>query len=322
VSEIVRPDDLGKVKVISRGYSLIPELYLHGTSGGIVSSILYYLFDRGIIDSALVAFYDDKLNVYGDFITSKEEVVKHSGSYYQTSKQLLNIKKIHLYKSVAVVGLPCHIEALKRYAKRFNLKNIRITISLFCTIGRMRTGVRNYLKQKFDINLDVIKVSNYLSRYGKERLGKIVVKTQEGADYTYDYLELLDYLDCFYTPIGCFNCRKMFGLSADISVGDDWGIKTSRKIALIAANTEKGASLLNRIKMCGLLMVNGNKPLMVLLKSQPNGTAIKVCRPVETKILLILTKHAGLVLIKLRFPRKIVKLVRKLVLSHIQLRAY
>lgn len=318
---ITRADDLSKVKAVFRGYSCLSELYLHGASGGIVSSILYYLFDKSIINGALVAFYDDRLNIYGDFIESKEEIIKHSGSYYQTNKQLVNIRKIHGYKSVAVVGLPCHIEALKKYAKKFNLKNVTITISLFCTIGRMRIGLKDFLKQKFSVNLDTVKLSNYSSRYGKERYGKIIVKTHEGVEYVYNYLEYLDYVDYFYTPIGCFSCRKMFGLNADISVGDDWGIKTDRKIALVTANTVKGVALLKEINILKLNMIGRKKVLLTLLRSQPIGTAVKIYRPLETKIVLILTKYLSLVLIKLHFPRKICKLVRALAISSVQHRA-
>jgi len=322
VSKIAEPDDLRKVRAVFQGYSRVPEFYLHGASGGVVSSILYYLFDRNIIDAALVAFYDDKLNLYGDFITSKEEVVKHSGSYYQTCRQMLNIKKIHKYRSVAVVGSPCHIEAVKKYAKKFNIKNITLTISLFCTIGRMRAGFKDFLKEKFNINLDAIEASRYLSRYGKERRpGKIIIKTQK-SQIEYTLLEYLDYVDYFYTPIGCFNCRKMFGLDADISVGDDWGIKTSKKIALITANTEKGLTLLDEIKILRLRRINEDKMLLHLLKSQPHGTAIKIRRPVETKIMLFLVKYAGLVLKKFGFPKKLPKIIRNLTLRYIQRRAY
>ena len=320
VSKIIEPDDLRKVKALFQGYSRMPTLYLHGSSGGVVSSILYYLFDRNIIDAALVAFYDDELNLYGDFITSKEDVVKHSGSYYQTCKQMLNIKKIHDYRSVAVVGLPCHIEAIKNYAKKFNLKNIVLTISLFCTIGRMRAGFKDFLKEHFNIDLDNIKVSEYLSRYGKERLSKIIIKTQE-SQVEYTFLDYLGYIDYFYTPVGCFNCRKMFGLNADISVGDDWGVKTTKKIALITANTERGLSLLNEIKILELRRISEDKTLLHLLKSQPDGTAIKICRPIETNVVLFIAKYVGLALKKLGVHRKLPIKIRSLALRYIRRRS-
>jgi len=318
--ELAMPDNLKMIKAIFQGHSCVLELYLHGASGGVVSSILYHLFDKNMIDAALVAFYDDKLNIYGDFITSKEEVAEHAGSYYQPSKQMLNIKRIGKYKSVAVVGLPCHIEALNKYVKRFNIKNIAMTISLFCTIGRMRIGFKNFLKEKFNVDLNDIRASSYLSRYGEERCGKIIIKMQEGQ-VGFMCLDYLDYLDYFYTPIGCFNCRKMFGLNADISVGDDWSTKTSKKIALVLANTERGESLLNEIKILKLRMINKDEALLHLLKSQPNGAAIKIHRPMETKVMLTLAKNVGLALKMSHFPRKIPNLIRNIVLSYIQHRA-
>lgn len=318
--EIVIPDDLEKIRALFQGHSHVPELYLNGASGGVVSSILYHLFDKNMIDAALVAFYDDKLNIYGDFITSKEDVIKHAGSYYQTCKQMLNIKKISEYKAVAAVGLPCHIEALKKYAKRFKVNNIKMTVSLFCTIGRMRVGFENFLKEKFNVDLNNIKASSYLSRCGEDKCGKIIIKTKK-KQAEFLYLDYLDYIDYFYTPIGCFNCRKMFGLNADISVGDDWSIKTNKKIALVLANTDRGELLLEELGILKLRMINQGEALLHLLKSQPNGVPIKIHSPMETKVMLILAKSVGSALKGLHFPRKISNLTRRLAVMHIKSRA-
>jgi hypothetical protein len=113
----------------------------------------------------------------------------------------------------------------------------------------------------------------------------------------------------------------MFGLNADISVGDDWSTKTSKKIALVLANTERGESLLKEIKILKLRMIKRNEALLHLLKSQPNGAAIKIHRPMETKMMLTLAKNVGLALKMLHFPGKIPNLIRNIVLSYIQHRA-
>lgn len=318
VSKLARPDDLSLIKGVFEGSSRVPELYLRGSSGGIVSSILHHLFDEGKIDAALVAFYDNNLNLHGDFITSKEEITKHSGSYYQTCKQLLNINKITTFKSVAVVGLPCHIEALKNYVEKYDAKNITFTISLFCTIGRMREGLNYFLKAKFNLDLSEVNALRYISRYGKKRLpGNIVIETPtETLNYT--CIEYLDYVDFFYTPVGCFNCRKLFGLSADISVGDNWGVKTDEKIAIVTANTEKGISLINEVEILKLKPIKDGKE--VLLRSQPNGTAIKVYRSKATKTTLYIIKYFGL-MFQHSLLRKVANLIRSVLLSYVRYRA-
>jgi hypothetical protein len=165
-----------------------------------------------------------------------------------------------------------------------------------------------------------MKASKYLSRYGKERTGKIIIKTQKNQ-LEFNCTDYLNYVDYFYTPLGCFNCRKIFGLNADISVGDDWSIKEKRKIALIVANTNRGESLLNEIKILVLRKIDQNKGLLHLLKSQPNATSIKIYRPVEAKIILTLVKNIGLALKKAHFPTKIFNLIRDLALLYIRKRA-
>jgi Coenzyme F420-reducing hydrogenase, beta subunit len=272
------PDDLSKVRIVYRARSNRPDVLLHGSSGGGVSSLLISLFKSRLIDAALVVFYDKKLNLYGDFIENEEDVLKHSGSFYQTSKQLLSIKRIKDYNSIAIVGLPCHIEAVNNLVKLFNLKNIYVTISLFCTIGRMRRGFRDFLEQKFNKNLDNLEFVDYVSRGGasESRFSKndIRLKTKNGEIIKYTHTDYIGFVGYHYSPNGCFHCRKMFGLTADISIGDDWGIKIDKKVCLIAVNSERGLAVTSN---CNLLEYERLKnPIVTLYKSQPNGVPLKV----------------------------------------------
>ena len=56
------------------------------------------------------------MNIYiymATLLPLKGRGLTYSGSFYQTCKQLVNLKNIRQYRSVAVVGLPCHISAFK-----------------------------------------------------------------------------------------------------------------------------------------------------------------------------------------------------------------
>lgn len=322
---IQMPENLNNVRTAFRGFSLKPDIYYYGASGGIVGSILWYLFDKKYIDAAYVAFYDSNMNIYGDVITSKEDVIKHLGSYYLQPKYMVNIKKINKYGSVAFIGLPCHVEALKNYLKLYNDKlNIFIVISLFCTIGRMRTGLIEFLKYRFGLKLEDLEVDKHLSRYGLNRLSNISIALKSGVQIKYTYKDYLDYVDYFYTPIGCFNCRKMFGLSADISVGDDWGIKTDRKLALGIANSIRGLALIEELareKIIHVHAIKTDETPSILLNSQPIGKALKIYRPAETKFLMIMLKSLACIFSILRVPKRIMCLFRSLVLLYLSRRS-
>ncbi len=317
VEEVKIPDDLNRVKRAYRGHSKNKDIYHNSSSGGGVSSLLWTMFDANLIDAALVAHYDDHLNIYGDFITSKEEILIYSGSFYQTCKQLINIRNISKFRSVAVVGLPCHISAVNKYVNRLNINNIYVTMSLFCTIGRMREGLKDFLKdQDHEVFLQS-KATRYKSRIGDKRNGRILIETCEGNKLDFGYSEYLAFVDYFYTPRGCFNCRKLFGLHADISVGDDWGISSDKKVFLMAINTDRGLDILN--KSLNLLEIEdlGNEAPHVLIRSQPNGFTLKVAPPKWKNVALHAINIIGR-LNKFKFLRKIAYKFRSITLRLLQ----
>lgn len=310
LSRISYPDNLDKVKAVFYGFSRIPSLYYYGASGGVVSTVLYYLFDKKLIDAAYVAFYDDKLNTYGDIITSKDEIQKHAGSYYLHPKYMINIRKIAKYRSVAFVGLPCHVEALMNFARKFHINNIYIVISIFCSFGRMRAGLRDFLRSRFGLKLEDLRVARYMSRYGTKRApGNVSIVFKEGFSVKFSFEDHIDYIDCFYTPIGCFNCRRMFGLNGDISVGDAWNLRTDYKIALVLANTVKGLTLLNEMMHNDILHL---KPVrsdeaLTYLHSE---IKFKVYRSSKARPLYIFLKLIGLLGKKLYIPNNILNVFR------------
>lgn len=274
VTDIEKREDLDlKTRVAYHAYSKDTSLYRAGSSGGIVSSVLVHLFREGRIDAAAVAFYNERLDLYGGFITSAEEVINHSGSYYHTCKQLLNIGRVHNYKSVAFVGLPCHIVSLNRYIARFGLKNVYARISLFCTIGRLKRGIEDYIRyeHKLDVRNEV--VQSYRSRFGEQRPGEIVVSLTNSKEVRFEYEKLLNFVDYFYTPRGCYFCKHLFGTEADISVGDDWFIDTKRKIGIAVAHTEVGRRVLEENELLELKSIAD--PEVYLPRTQPLGFALK-----------------------------------------------
>lgn len=270
-NEISKKENLNLVKKVIIGSSKDKDILMNSSSGGIVSTILFSLFENSKIDAALVAHFDKNLNVYGDFITSKDEIINHSGSYYQTSKMLVNIDKIKNFKSIAFVGLPCHNIALRRFIDKYNLKNVYLSISLTCTIGRMRNGLLDYIKRKYP-NFVINNIVNYKSRYGAKRRGIIKIEN-DIESIELDANNFLFENDYFFVPEGCLSCKKLFGIEySDISVGDNWGIKSENKIAIFSINSQKGLEVFSNIKK---LIFFKEAKIEDLIKSQPIGYGLK-----------------------------------------------
>ncbi len=246
VEKLKIKEELDKVTKVAIGRSKDEGIVNASASGGIVSETLIHLFRGEEIDAAIVAFYNDHAQIYGDVIESEEEVLKHSGSYYHTSKQLVNAKKIAKHKRIAVVGLPCHIEGVLNYEELTKQADKIITIALFCTIGRTYEGFRQFFKAETGFDIAEANVKNYKSRYGEKKL--IHIEDDKGNIYECPD-ELYKFkMDFFWTNSTCLQCRKMYGLSADISVGDAWhrvkeenGVK--QKVAIISANTQYGGGV-------------------------------------------------------------------------------
>lgn len=243
VENIKTQENLSDVWRVTIGRSKDEEIVKASASGGIVSELLVHLFKADEINAALVAHFDEHANIYGDIIESEEDVLKHSGSYYHTSKQLINVNKIRQYEKVAVVGLPCHIEGIINYCNLTKQDEKVLKIALFCTIGRTYEGFRRFFRKQTGFDVAEGKVKKYASRYGEKRLIRIeddIGNVYECPDELYKFS-----MDFFYANKSCLNCRKLYGLSADLSIGDAWhrGVRKNgvkEKMAIICANTILG----------------------------------------------------------------------------------
>lgn len=277
IDNIKNQENLSNVYHVAIGRSKNQKVVNVSASGGIVSELLIHLFKAEEINAALVAHFDERANIYGDIIESEEEVLKHSGSYYHTSKQLIYVNKIRKYEKVAVVGLPCHIEGIINYCNLTNQEEKVIKIALFCTVGRTYEGFRKFFRKQTGFDVAEGKVKKYVSRYGEKKLIHIeddIGNVYECSDELYKFS-----MDFFYANKSCLNCRKLYGLSADISVGDAWhrvveknGVK--EKMAIISANTSFGGGILDTLQKSVSLKFIKNGELE-LVSSQKYGAGLK-----------------------------------------------
>src|SRR4030043_382689 len=93
------------------------EIRRGSSSGGIVTQLLVYALEKGIIDGALVVrMKKDKPLEPEPFIArSREEIISASKSKYCPVAANVVLKAILSEKGrVAVVGLPCHINGIRK----------------------------------------------------------------------------------------------------------------------------------------------------------------------------------------------------------------
>ncbi|MHC1587077.1 MAG: coenzyme F420 hydrogenase/dehydrogenase beta subunit N-terminal domain-containing protein, partial [Candidatus Syntropharchaeia archaeon] len=109
--------------------------------GGVVSALLNALLDNKMIDAAVVA-----KNAEGDswvpepFVaTSSEDVLASAGSKYTQCPSLMGVGDAvrNGFENIALVGLPCHIQAMRKIklSPHFDVGADKVTllIGLLCT---------------------------------------------------------------------------------------------------------------------------------------------------------------------------------------------
>jgi coenzyme F420 hydrogenase subunit beta len=190
----------------------------HRQSGGAVTAILSHALDEGLIDAVVTVTEDRWTLCPSSAVITKSEVLVHqAGSRYSWWVPLLASLKTaainRKYRRIAVVGVPCTVQALNRMRLSENdlLKPfgraIRLIIGLFCTESfdyRMLVGSK--LKDERKIEPWQIRKLNVK--------GKLDVLLQDGTSTALTLREL----EACVRP-GCHFCTDLTALNADISAG-------------------------------------------------------------------------------------------------------
>jgi coenzyme F420 hydrogenase subunit beta len=190
----------------------------HRQSGGAVTSILANALDEGLID-AVVTVNEDRwtLKPSSVVITKSEVLLQQAGSRYSWWVPLLAALKNAVverkFKRIAVVGVPCAVQAVSRIQASENdllkpyAKAIRLTIGLFCTEAFDYTLlIQGKLRSHYKLEPHEIRKLDVK--------GKLEVLKQDGSTITVPLAELET---CIRK--GCRYCTDLTAVCSDISAG-------------------------------------------------------------------------------------------------------
>lgn len=111
-------------------------IYANAQSGGVCTALLAHLFEDHKIDGAIVVRMDFGITpqIRGVLVTDPSELFKSQKSCYTPVDLLSVLDSCRDCKSIAVVGLPCHIEAVENLqrTKPKQFGNISYRIGLIC----------------------------------------------------------------------------------------------------------------------------------------------------------------------------------------------
>jgi len=210
----------------------------HRQSGGAVTAILANALDEGLID-AVVTISEDRwtLKPSSVVITRSDMLVQQAGSRYSWWVPLLAALKNAVVerklKRIAIVGVPCVIQAVARIRKSDNdllkpyAKAIRLTIGLFCT-------------ETFDYNLLIEGKLRSLCNLEPHEIrkldvkGKLEVLKQDGSKI---FVPLAELETCIRK--GCRYCTDLTAVRSDISAGAI-GSPSGSTTLIVRTSTGKG----------------------------------------------------------------------------------
>jgi coenzyme F420 hydrogenase subunit beta len=212
--------------------------------GGVVTSILCYALDQGVIDGALLAGKSDTPWLPKPVVaTTKDEIIAAAGTKYTISPNMSVIKgaaREHALDKIAIVGTPCQIYAARKmqlypFGARHIADKIALTVGIFCTENFSYAGLKTVIEDHCKVPIDSVR---------KMEIGKGKFSVKGAKDVAIPIKETHK-----YEQDGCHVCSDLTAEFADISTGsigtpDGWSTTFTR--------TTKGSDLMKKALAAGL----------------------------------------------------------------------
>jgi len=261
-----QPEDklLGNYLKCYVGHSNDDEIRYNSSSGGVVTQLLIFALEKGIIDGALVVRMKKSKHFETEpFIArTRKEIISASKSKYcpvATNQALRHILKEK--GRFAVVGLPCHIHGIRKAEMNVRAlkEKIALHIGLVCSHTVSFFGTE-FLLQKLGISQEQIVGIDYR---GSGRPGSMLIKLKNNSSLSFPLLGKWKaywpiFSSFFFTPARCTMCPDQANELADVSVGDAWlpELRKERKgESIIITRMNDGEEILKQACSAGVLFL-------------------------------------------------------------------
>ena len=229
----------------------VPEIAEVAQDGGIVSTILAFAFQKGLIDGAIVseASEENPWVPKPKIITSYEELMKSAGTRYSLSPNIISLAQ---YREVveellakhpvgedwlrlAFVGTPCQAHGIRKMHNALEGADIRpanlvvLNIGLFCMENFDAKKLHQLILDKTGATIDQIRKMDI-------KKGALHIFPKDGGDAKTIPLEETTEA----VRSGCHSCEDLTAWYADISVGS---IGTPGGWSTVFVRTQKGKDI-------------------------------------------------------------------------------
>lgn len=212
--------------------------------GGVVTALLCYAMDKGIIDGALVAGKSEQPWLPKPMIaTTKEEIIAAAGTKYTISPVISVVKdaaREYGLDKIAVVGTPCQMYAIRKmqlypFGGRHIPDKIALTIGIFCTENFSYAGLRTIIEDHCKVPVDsVTKMEIGGGKFKVKGAKEVAIPIKETHKYEQE---------------SCHVCSDLTAEFADIGTGS---IGTPDGWSTVFTRSTKGKDLLAKAIADGL----------------------------------------------------------------------
>lgn len=242
-------DEIGYIQEVVSAKTTDEKIKEMGQDGGLVTTLLMYLFDQNKIDAAIVSEFDENFQPIPKIIHTKEDLLKSSGTRYSISSNILPladfysiaeeiIEKQHQIYDVnqirmAFVGTPCQCRAIRKM-QLLNISPthvIKYVFGLFCMENFDYEKLFQLVKKETNEDPTNIAKMNIKKNF--------FITNKENKVYE---VELKKFDEAIRNH--CLECDEFTSRFADISFGGSGAVQ---KNSMVIIRTKKGEELIRDV---------------------------------------------------------------------------
>jgi len=223
----------------------------NSASGGLITALLIFAIEEGIINGALVTKMNDARPLEPEvFIArTKDEIISASKSKYCPVPANIALKDILKENGrFATVGLPCHIHGIRK-AEIINkklAKKIVLHLGLICNHAPTFSAT-TYLLERMNLKEKDVKKIDYRGEGWPG--GMSIILRNGGKKFVQEFNPFYwgHVFNSYFIPVRCILCMDKICELSDISFGDAWHLSDSKIGESISVSRSKtGEELLQK----------------------------------------------------------------------------
>ena len=241
-----------------------PRVLGGAAAGGAGTTLMLTALRSGLADAVIVVGRDpNRPWVPAALITDSEDEVIRCGQTSYCLTPNLQLLRDPRFSRIAVVGVPCEIQAVRKMKNLVPISAIAdkvvLTVEIACASSTMLAGTEYLITEKLGIPLQDVAEMRY--RDG-EYPGEFAVKTLDGERRALPFFEVVDEFKRFKTH-RCLTCGDWWSGLADVSISDgDPNIYSSSQSgarpprqSIVMTRTPQGEKIVQTAVQLGLASV-------------------------------------------------------------------